>query len=125
MSKEPTTSVQEEAPKINTMDEKPSYMGISIGVLIALLTFVLIGLFLWGTTLNKTQTPDEFIPQRPTAAENNEPESTKAKAETETLQAISPSDELNAIEADLGATAIDEIDTELNAIEAELEATLQ
>ena len=62
---------------------------------------------------------------RPTAEENNEPESTKAEAEVETMQALSTSDSLSAIEADLDNTELDELDSELQAIETELDTTTQ
>ncbi len=100
--------------------EEKSSMGIILGVLIVILVLILGGLYLWGTTLQNNTEPAAI--ERPTAAENNEPESTNAEADVETLQTVSSSDELAAIEADLEATDLDTLDAELQAIEAELDA---
>lgn len=101
--------------------------GIIIVVLILLLLFILGGLYYWFSELTAEETVSPVTPaavERPTPAENNEPESTTAEADVETQQALSTSDEIEAIEADLAATDIDGLDAELNAIDAELEAAL-
>ena len=102
--------------------------GIIIVILILLLVFILGGLYFWFSQLtlqNNAPAPQPApVVERPTAEENNEPESTTAEAAVETQQALSTSDEITAIEADLEATDLDSLDTELNAIDAELEAAL-
>ena len=99
----------------------PLLIGLTI-----LLILILGGMYYWFSTLTTETTPAPSAPavERPTAAENNEPESTTAEAEVETMQALSPSDELSAIEADLEATNLETLDAELEAIEAELEAAM-
>ncbi|MCA9366387.1 hypothetical protein KC722_02295 [Candidatus Kaiserbacteria bacterium] len=95
---------------------------ILIGLVIILIG-ILGGLIWWGRELLLQSTPPAVVPiaTRPTAEENNEPESTKAEAEVETLGAMSTSDEIDAIESDLIGTNVDSLDAELPAIEAELE----
>lgn len=103
----------------------PSYLGLVLAGLIVILVLLLAGLYLWSTTLNNIAPVETTPVTRPTTEENNEPESTKAEAEVETLEVLSTSDELGAIEADLESTDLDALDTELNAIDAELENALQ
>jgi len=108
--------------------DKNALSGIIILILALLLVFILGGLYLWFSALmaeqqtNSTITAPEPVIERPTAEENNEPESTTAEAAIETGEAMSTSDEIFAIEADLEATDLKGIDAELAAIEAELEA---
>lgn len=91
-------------------------------VLTVLLVIILGGMYYWFNAIN-SQTPTVTpAAERPTAAENNEPESTTAEAQVETMQALSTSDEINAIEADLEATNLDSLTTELDAIDAEINA---
>lgn len=102
--------------------------GIIIVILVLLLVFILGGLYIWFSQLmlntDQSVAPTNTGIERPTAAENNEPESTTAEAAVEAAQAMSTSDEIAAIEADIEATDLDALDAELNAIDAELEAAL-
>ncbi len=81
-------------------------------------------MYYWFTMMQSTPI---VVPEvtRPTAAQNNEPESTTAEAQTEGMGVVSSSDELDAINADLESTNLESLDTELNAIDAELEAAGQ
>ncbi len=108
-----------------TAPDRSTYLGIILGVLIMLLIIILAGLYMWGSTLSSPQTTNTPANQRPTAEENNEPESANAEADVETFQALSNSTEIDAIQADIDSTNIDELDAELNAIDAELDAALQ
>lgn len=102
--------------------------GILIVILVLLLVFILGGLYLWFNKLMMENaaptTPPVPAVERPSAAQNNEPESAGAQAAVETQSALSTSDEIDAIEADIEATNLDSLDAELNAIDAELEAAL-
>jgi len=90
-----------------------------------LLILILGGMYYWFNTLTQEEAvPVAPVVERPTAEENNEPESTTAEAQTDALMVTSPSDEITAIEADLEATDLDGLDAELEAIDAELEAAL-
>lgn len=94
--------------------------------LAVLLVLILAGMFYWFTVVNSDPvTPQVIEVERPTPEENNEPESTTAEAQVETMQAVSTSDELSAIESDIEGTLLDNIDDELEAIEAEIEASIQ
>jgi hypothetical protein len=64
-------------------------------------------------------------PTRPTAEMNQEPETTNAEAQVESYGALSTSDEISALEADLGSTDITNLEIELQQIDAELEAAMQ
>ncbi len=103
------------------LTEKPSYFGIILSILIIVLMCILGGLYAWSEQLKKNTTI-ESTSTRPTLEQNNEPESTTAEARVETLSAMSTSDEIDAIEADLQSTLMEEevFEAELNNIEAEV-----
>lgn len=107
-------------------EERSSLIGGPILiVLVLLLVLILGGMYYWFATLNGTTEAVPPVPvERPTPEENNEPESTTAEAQVDTLLVTSPSDELSAIEADLEATNLDSLDAELQAIDAEIDAAL-
>lgn len=112
-----------EKETISTMaeDETPIANGPILILLVALLIAVLAGMYYWLTVMQANTAIAPSVISRPTAAENNEPESTTAEAQVEMMQAVSSSDEINAIEADLESTNLDSLDAELNAIDAEME----
>jgi len=95
--------------------------GPIIVVLAVLLLAVLGAMYYWFTIMQATPV---IVPEvsRPSAIENNEPESTTAEAQTDGMGVVSSSDEIDAINADLESTNLDSLDTELGAIDAELEA---
>ncbi len=93
-------------------------------LLLVLLFSVLGGMYYWFTVL-RTNTPViNPTSLRPTASQNNEPESTTAEAQVEALETVSTSDEVPAIEADVEGTNLDSLDAELDAIEKEIDAAL-
>lgn len=108
-----------------TSAQNSSALGVILAVLIVILVLLLGGLYLWGTTLQIDKPAYTPPPARPTAEENNEPESTRAEANVQALETVSTSDELGAIEADLGSTDLDSFESELNAIESALDASLE
>jgi hypothetical protein len=104
--------------------EKTSYFGMTLSFLIIMLMVILAGLYVWNEEMknNKNIVPFATI-TRPSAQENNEPESTTAEAEVETLGAMSTSDELGAIESDLVGTPFETevFEASLQNIETELQ----
>ena len=92
-------------------------------LLIILLLAILGGMYRWFVILDKDV---PIIPNslRPSALQNNEPESTTAEARVEAYGVVSTSDEIPAIEADIEGTNLDDLEGELDAIEAELEAAI-
>jgi hypothetical protein len=102
--------------------------GITNGPILILLVVLLIailgGMYRWFVILNN-DVPTINAGLRPTAAENNEPESTTAEARAEAMGVVSTSDEIPAIEADIESTDLDTMESELDAIEAELDAALE
>jgi len=105
--------------------DRTSHLGVILGVLIVLLVLILGGLYLWGATNQASPvSPTPLVTERPTPEENNEPESTTADAQVQALETVSTSNEIEAIEADIESTTLDELDAELEAIDAELDAAL-
>lgn len=98
---------------------------VSLPVIVALVLALLAvagGLY-YAWTLSQNPALDPFLDQtRPSLETNREPETPTATAQIESLGALSTSDELVAIEADLEATLLDSLETELLQIEAELGA---
>lgn len=88
--------------------------GIIIGVLVLVLALILCGFYLWGSQIAR-EAPIPFTPPP-----NNEPETPRADADIQILKTVSDSDEISAIEADLGSTNLDELDKELPLIERDL-----
>jgi cytoskeletal protein RodZ len=104
-------------------EESSLITGPLLFTFVIVLVVILGGLFFWFTSINEV----EIVPtptERPTAEENNEPESTTAEAQTDTMLVTSTSDEIDAIVADIEATELEGLDAELEAIEAELDAAL-
>ena len=94
-------------------------------LLVVLLLAVLGGMYRWFVVLNKSVPSIDIITSsRPTAAENKEPESPTAQAQTEAYKVVSTSDEVPAIEADVEGTNLESLDTELNAIDEEIDAAV-
>lgn len=94
-----------------------AHIGPILGVLVIMLALILGGLYLWGETLS-TKVP--VITPEPIV--NNEPETPRAVADTQILETLSPSDDLDAIEADVNSTNFDSLDTDFTAIDTEINA---
>jgi len=93
-------------------------------LLVILLVAVLGGMYRWFVVLNNKDIPTIMTSSRPTEAQNKEPESPTAQAQTEAYKVVSNSDEVPAIEADIEGTNLDSLDSELNAIDAEIDAAV-
>lgn len=93
-------------------------------LLVVLLLAILGGMYRWFVVLER-DVPSITTNLRPTAAQNNEPESTTARAQTEAYGVVSTSDEVPAIEADVEGTNLDSIDSELDAIDNELDTAIK
>lgn len=88
-------------------------------ILIGILLIILGGLLWWGRHLFIPATPEPTITaQRPTAEQNNEPESTNAEADVSVLEALSTSNEIGPIESDLAGTQLETLDADLATIDA-------
>lgn len=94
-------------------------------LLVALLLAILGGMYHWFIVLKKDVPTIVSTSLRPSAAENKEPESTTARAQTEAYGVVSTSDEVPAIEADVAGTNLDSLDSELSAIDNELDAAVK
>lgn len=107
----------------SSTDTITHHRGLVISIIVAALVIILIGLFFWYRASQMPAAPVP-VPVRPTAEMNNEPESTTAEAQTESFGAMSTSDEMDAIEADLESTNLDSLESELIQIETELNAEM-
>ena len=99
-------------------------ISLPIIILLSLILVAILGGFYYWYTLVVQEATTINTATRPTADENNEPESTTAEARTETMDVVSTSDELSAIRADLDSTHLEDLDLEIPAIESELNAAL-
>lgn len=109
-------------PFANTAGDEPieARRGLLISLLVFALFVLLIGLFLWYKASQLPVTLPAPTTNRPTAEMNNEPESATAEAQTESFGALSTSNEIEAIDADLESTNLDSLESELIQIETEL-----
>ena len=98
--------------------------GVFIFGMIAALVVILAGLVYWYIVMQEPAVVTE-TPTRPTLETNKEPETTTATAQTESYGAMSTSDEITAIEADLESTNLEAIDSELQQIDIELESSVE
>jgi hypothetical protein len=87
--------------------------------IVSLVLVVLLFSLYWYLT-HKEPEVTKTVPQRPTPDMNREPESPTAYAQVDSLNTLSTSDDLGAIEADLESTNLESLTQDLNAIEAEL-----
>ena len=103
----------------NLIESNHSHLGLILGILILALALILGGLYFWGSMLNEhvEPTPEPVIV-------NNEPETPRAVADQQLFETLSPSDELDTIEADLSSTNLEALDTDMAAIDAEIDAAL-
>jgi hypothetical protein len=118
------TDVVTPAPTGHVHHEKITN-GPILFLLVALLLAILGGMYHWFIVLKKDVPNIVSTSLRPTAAENKEPESTTARAQTEAYGVVSTSDEVPAIEADVAGTNLDSLDSELSAIDNELDAAVK
>lgn len=95
--------------------------------LIVLLTAVLIAIFAglgyWYTLVMNTPLTDTTI-EEPTTPETVQDETPSEETTNTKNNNLSNSDEIEAIEADINNTELEELDRELDQIDAELEAEL-
>ncbi len=93
-------------------------------LLVVLLLAILGGMYRWFILLDN-DVPTISAGLRPSASENNEPESTTAEARAEAMGVVSNSTEIQVIESDIESTDLDSLESELDSIEAELDAALE
>lgn len=101
--------------------ENPKTQLGSILFLGVVLLAILAGLFYWYQLSNQVPVATP-APMRPSVEQNAEPETPTATAQTDSFGAMSTSDEITAIEADIESTNLDSLDSELGQIDATLEA---
>jgi cytoskeletal protein RodZ len=106
-------------PTVEEAVARPHTMRWVLVAIIVVLVAILIGLLFWLYQLRivATETP-AVTPDRPTAEENNEPESTEAESAAAAQQVLSPSTELSSIETDLAGTQIIELEPLFADVEA-------
>ena len=101
--------------------ESPKTQFVLILILSVALIAILAGIFYWYQMSNNAPVATP-APMRPSVEQNAEPETPTATAQTESFGAMSTSDEITALEADIDSTNLDSLDSELGQIDATLEA---
>ena len=99
-----------------------AHLGAILGVLIVVLILILGGLYLWWATLQTPAAPAQPTAMRPTAAQNKEPETPTAQAYVDTAKVVSPSNDVNAIAADVNSTNINGLSADMNSIDSAVNA---
>lgn len=116
----------EHVPEENLMEKHHTHMGPVLGALIVALVLILVGFYLWGSQLSKNAELIDTMPApTPVPFQNTEPETPRDAADAQTLETVSSSDEISAIEADLESTNLDTLTDGLDQAERELDAGLQ
>ena len=90
-----------------------SVLSVPIIILLVLILLAIFGGFYYWYTLVMRDIAAPIDSTRPTAEQNNEPESTTAEARTQTTDVFSTSDEIPAIRADLDSTHLEDLDADL------------
>ena len=93
--------------------ENKSSIGSIAGTIIIIAIIILGGLYFWGKRIEETKQKEDLITDS-----SSEP---GVNSETNAVGSVSSSDDLNAIEADLNATDINNLDQGAAVIEAELQ----
>lgn len=111
------------AARVATPTKNQSLLSWPIIVLLFLILLAILGgLYYWYLLVTKPEMLDTLL--RPTAEQNNEPESTTAEARSGATDVVSTSDEPSAIRADLESTQFEDINTLAAPIESELNAAV-
>ena len=93
---------------------KSGSYGPIVGILIIVVLLIFAGFYFWGDSLNSEMPEVDNTEEVPTAPEG------EAMEEEATEVPLSDSDELDALEAELEGTILEDIDAELEDIDAEL-----
>ena len=117
-NKEQNLEEEMKMPDAPLTESHHSKVGLILGVLIIILVLVLAGVYLWGGL----RVEETSIQEQPIV--NNESETPNTEEDAQIFETLSPSDELDAIEADLDGTNLDSLENDLTAIDAELDAAL-
>ncbi len=89
------------------MEEQKSSVGSIISIIIILILIVIGALYFWGKRVQETMPTEQVTEETSTADE-------AMMNEAAAIKAMSGSDELDSIEADIRATKVDNLDAELN-----------
>lgn len=102
------------------MEARKKEVGAIIGILIIVVVIVLGGLYVWGARLSKTPNIDVTTDLGP-GGQTAEDIAAAQDPATDNLNRQGSSDELSAIEDDLDATPLNELDAEMSDITVELQ----
>jgi len=104
------------------MTQDKTVLNLTIIIILTIVLLFILGGLYYAWKLNIEYIAPAPDQSRPTLETNREPETPTATAQIEGLSALSTSDEIVTIEADLESTLLDSFESELTQIEAELEA---
>lgn len=103
---------------------EPRFLSAPIIILLFLILLAILGGFYYWYTIVMSEQVQPTNSTRPTAEQNNEPESTTAEARTDLMNVVSTSDDLGAIEADANSTNLDDLANEISPLETDLNAAI-
>lgn len=114
---EPLPPLEHNEPTIPTEHALaiPSWVGPVVGIIAMLIVVAIGGLYLWGSLLSEE---DLVVP--PPARINQEPETRRAVADVQITETMSPSTEIDAIEADIDSTQVDATNADVQAMDSEI-----
>ena len=95
----------------NLPKENKSSIGSIIGTIIVIAIIILGGLYFWGKRIDEARMNRELVKDQGTTETVVEDDNMEANA----IRSVTPSDDLNSIEADLKATNLNNLGSEVNA----------
>jgi FtsZ-interacting cell division protein ZipA len=91
------------------MEPQKSSVGGIIGTIIIIALIVLGGLYFWGKRIEESRAKQDLV------SEGNDTQQVEM-SEADNIRNTNASDDINAIEADLNATNLNNLDSELNVV---------
>lgn len=88
------------------MEPQKSSIGSIIGTIIIIAVIILGGLYFWGKRIEESKTTESLV--------NETSEPSVDQMEANSIKSVTPSDNIDSIEADLNATNLDNLTPELS-----------
>ena len=92
------------------MEENKSSIGSIVGTIIIIAVIIIGGLYFWGKRIEESKAKEDLIANQQVPPINTLPIETG----TTSIKTVSPTDDLDSIEADLNNTNLNDLDAEVN-----------